>query len=289
MLTRNADGPYRGGGKQKAVSAAIARARWIEKEIYQYRWKYLRAALSQDRRMDTRTLGVSYKEIARHLVAVVHGVELALVPIPPDVVFFPDFRISQMAVWKAWKRSSVLLDRIYNRGQNLPSRTYFIENETAELRRLGYSFRKIAQLLSDLAAGIREPISPMPADLKLPPDFTISAAAVAKAWKRIATRDPVAGASPQRLQDLQRIEQRYGKLQERIQRGDLDAIREAIILNQWVSELRGLGQPSKDATKSNQPQKSSVGLLAESKPRRSRRPRLKKDDVIFQALLVSPL
>jgi hypothetical protein len=118
---RNSDGSIRRGDRPRRLTNRSLIARWVEAET-----------------LHLKRLGMSYLTIAEHLMAVARGQRQALVPVPAEVRFPGDYRISMQAVHRAFRRAIVRLPNV----------------EAAELRKL--DSERLEELFLALQAGIRK-------------------------------------------------------------------------------------------------------------------------------------
>jgi hypothetical protein len=84
-MKRNPDGTWRNARHAEVLSDRTIRARWIRAEIL---W--------------CKRTGISMAEIAVHVGRVGQGYEKAFSPLPDGIVFPPDYKISESAVFKAY-------------------------------------------------------------------------------------------------------------------------------------------------------------------------------------------
>src|SRR5271166_2527404 len=87
---RNSDGTVRRPHQSKKLTSRSLIARWVEAET-----------------LHLKRLGMRYQEIADHIVAVARGHQRAMVTIPENIQFPPDYRISLQAVHHAFRRAMV--------------------------------------------------------------------------------------------------------------------------------------------------------------------------------------
>jgi hypothetical protein len=84
---RNPDGTIRQTNKPRLLTNRSIVARWVEAET-----------------LHLKRLGMSYQEIADHIVAVVHGKRQAMVPIPEQAQFTQEYSVSAQAIHRAFHR-----------------------------------------------------------------------------------------------------------------------------------------------------------------------------------------
>jgi hypothetical protein len=88
MSARNADGRFRNHNNPLALSAEMLRSRWLEGEV-----------------LRLKRLGFSYEAIAQQITEVGRGQKAPLTPLPEDVTFPPDYKITAMGCHKALSRA----------------------------------------------------------------------------------------------------------------------------------------------------------------------------------------
>lgn len=87
-MKRQPDGRFRGNRQAVIVRADFLRARWMEAEIVRL-----------------KTLGFSYQQIAERIGLIACGLAPAMVPVPDEVSFPPNFSITKQAVHKAFTKA----------------------------------------------------------------------------------------------------------------------------------------------------------------------------------------
>ena len=88
MSARNPDGRFRNLNKPQVLSAAILRSRWLEGEV-----------------LRLKRLGFSYEAIAQQITEVGRRQKAPVTPLPEDVIFAPDYKITAMGCHKALSRA----------------------------------------------------------------------------------------------------------------------------------------------------------------------------------------
>ena len=88
MSTRNPDGRFRNTNKPLTLSPGVLRSRWLEAEV-----------------LRLKRLGFSYEAIAQQITEVGHGQRAPLMPLPDEVDFPPDYKITAMGCHKALTRA----------------------------------------------------------------------------------------------------------------------------------------------------------------------------------------
>src|SRR5271170_4005522 len=89
---RNSDGTIRRANRPKSFTNRSLIARWVEAET-----------------LYDKRLGMSYQAIADHIEGVAQGKRKAMVPVPTEVEFPREYRISMQAVHRAFLRGIVRL------------------------------------------------------------------------------------------------------------------------------------------------------------------------------------
>jgi hypothetical protein len=118
---RNSDGTIRRANQPKQLTNRSIIARWVEAET-----------------LHLKRLGMGYQAIADHIVVVAQGHQKAMVPIPSNAQFPPEYRISMQATHLAFKRAIVRLPNA----------------EAAELRKL--DSERLDDMFLSLQSGIRQ-------------------------------------------------------------------------------------------------------------------------------------
>ncbi len=88
MMKRNLDGTWRNTRKAVVASETTLIARWVEAETLQL-----------------KRMGLSFEAIADQINRVGRGQAVAIIAIPPGVMFPPDYTISKQACHKAFARA----------------------------------------------------------------------------------------------------------------------------------------------------------------------------------------
>ena len=87
-MKRNPDGTWRNARHGIVISARVVRARWVSAEI-----------------LRCKGTGLSMAAIAVHIGRVGQGHEKPLVALPEAIVFPPDYKISEAAIFKAYHKA----------------------------------------------------------------------------------------------------------------------------------------------------------------------------------------
>ena len=88
MKSRNPDGRFRNHNQPVALTEHTLRARWLEGEV-----------------LRMKRLGFSYEVIAQQITEVGRGLKAPLSPLPENVGFPPDYKITAMGCHKALSRA----------------------------------------------------------------------------------------------------------------------------------------------------------------------------------------
>src|ERR1700731_2092709 len=89
---RSSDGTLRRANRPKVLTNRSLIARWVEAET-----------------LHLKRLGMGYKAIADHIMGVAQAQRKAMVPVPEDLRFPEDYRISVQAIHSAFRRGIVRL------------------------------------------------------------------------------------------------------------------------------------------------------------------------------------
>jgi hypothetical protein len=84
---RNSDGTIRRTNEPRLLTNRSLIARWVESEA-----------------LHLKRLGMSFEKIADHIVAVAHGQQQAMVPVPEQAQFSEEYSVSAQAVHRAFQR-----------------------------------------------------------------------------------------------------------------------------------------------------------------------------------------
>jgi hypothetical protein len=88
MRTRHPDGRFRNNNKPQTLSNELLRSRWFEGEV-----------------LRLKRLGFSYEAIAQQITEVGRSQKPPLTPLPEDVTFPPDYKVTAMGCHKALSRA----------------------------------------------------------------------------------------------------------------------------------------------------------------------------------------
>jgi hypothetical protein len=87
-MKRNPDGTYRNARHPIVISARFIVGRWVSAEI-----------------MACKRKGLSMAAISNHISRVGQGLEQSLSPFPDGIAFPPDYRISESAIYKGYRKA----------------------------------------------------------------------------------------------------------------------------------------------------------------------------------------
>jgi hypothetical protein len=133
-----------------------------------------------------------------------------------------------------------------NRAKQLTQRSViarWVEAETFHLKRLGMSYKAIADHIIEVAQAHRKAMVPVPADLRFPEDYRISVQAVHSAFRRGIVRLPNAEAGVLRKLDSERLEDMFLSLQAGIRKGDPKAVDAGVRILAHKARLNGYEAP----------------------------------------------
>jgi hypothetical protein len=133
-----------------------------------------------------------------------------------------------------------------NRPKRLTNRSRiagWIEAETLHLKRLGMGYQAIAEQVMGVAQGHRQPMVPLPTDVRFPKEYSISMQAVHRAFRRAVLRLPNAEAAELRKLDSERLEAMFLALQAAILKGDPKAVDAGVRVLAHKARLNGYEAP----------------------------------------------
>jgi hypothetical protein len=134
-------------------------------------------------------------------------------------------------------------------------RNRWISAEAIRLLRMGFSYRQIAGLFMDLAAGRLNPeaaFGAIPTDVTFPPDYRISDTRIWQLVKHALDRSPALEAKHLRRVWGARLEETWAFLYPKMRRGDARAIEVGMKVAERAAKLWGLDAPAKLAVKSDE-------------------------------------
>src|ERR1700736_5282079 len=88
MKSRTPDGRFRNHSQPLVLAEHTLRSRWLESEVLRF-----------------KRLGFSYEAIAQQITEVGRGQRAPLTPLPEDITFPPDYKITAMGCHEALKRA----------------------------------------------------------------------------------------------------------------------------------------------------------------------------------------
>lgn len=121
----------------------------------------------------------------------------------------------------------------------------WIEAETLHLKRLGMSYGTIADHIVKVAHGHQQAMVPIPEDAQFTNDYSISAQAVHKAFRRGIAGLPNTEAEAYRKLDTERCEDMYLSLQPGIRKGDPRSVEVGVKVLIHKAELNGYAAPAR--------------------------------------------
>jgi hypothetical protein len=121
----------------------------------------------------------------------------------------------------------------------------WVETETLHLKRLGMSYQAIADHIIRVAHGKQQAMVPIPEHVSFTEDYSISAQAVHRAFRRGIVRLPNAEAVELRKLDNERCEDMYLALQSGIRKGDPRSVEVGVKVLAHKAEINGYKAPAK--------------------------------------------
>ena len=118
-------------------------------------------------------------------------------------------------------------------------RARWIEAEVIHLKKMGFTFERIADHISRVGRGQAQAMTGQPHGLIFPPDFTITRQACHKAFKKAITREPSAKVAEMRKLDTARCEDYIMYLQPSIVKSDDRSILTAIAVLKHKARING--------------------------------------------------
>jgi hypothetical protein len=138
------------------------------------------------------------------------------------------------------------------RRSNIPERltgksiiARWVETETLQLKRLGMSYQAIADHIVGVAHGKQQAMVLIPEHAAFTEDYSISAQAVHRAFRRGIVRLPNAEAVELRKLDNERCEDMYLALQSGIRKGDPRCVEVGVKVLAHKAEINGYKAPAK--------------------------------------------
>lgn len=121
----------------------------------------------------------------------------------------------------------------------------WVETETLQLKRLGMSYQAIADHIVGVAHGEQQAMVLIPEHASFTEDYSISAQAVHRAFRRGIVRLPNAEAVELRKLDNERCEDMYLALQSGIRKGDPRSVEVGVKVLAHKAEINGYKAPAK--------------------------------------------
>jgi hypothetical protein len=125
-----------------------------------------------------------------------------------------------------------------------------MEGEALRQLTLGLTYRQIAQVMLDIAHGVKEPASvgiELPSHVTFPPDYTLTHKRVHDLVQRALDRVPMLEAPAVRKLEMSRLEEMWARLQPGMRKGDVRSIEAGIRVMERKARLLGLDMPAKVA------------------------------------------
>lgn len=121
----------------------------------------------------------------------------------------------------------------------------WIEAESLHLKRLGMSYAVIADHIVKTAHGQQQAMVPIPEHVRFSDDYSISAQAVHRAFRRGIARLPNTEAEAYRKLDTERCEDMFLSLQPGIRKGDPRSVEVGVKVLVHKAEINGYIAPTK--------------------------------------------
>lgn len=121
----------------------------------------------------------------------------------------------------------------------------WVETETLQLKRLGMSYQAIADHIIGVAHGKQQAMVPIPEHASFTENYSVSAQAVHRAFRRGIVRLPNAEAVELRKLDNERCEDMYLALQPGIRKGDPRCVEVGVKVLAHKAEINGYKAPAK--------------------------------------------
>ena len=140
--------------------------------------------------------------------------------------------------------------RRYPNGKEDVIRTRWLGGEALRQLTLGLTYRQIAQVIVDIARGVKDAASvgiELPAHVSFPPGYTLTPKRVHDLVQRALDRVPVLEAPAVRKLEMARLEEMWARLQPGMRKGDVRSIEAGITVMERKARLLGLDMPQKVA------------------------------------------
>jgi hypothetical protein len=121
----------------------------------------------------------------------------------------------------------------------------WVEAETLHLKRLGMSYQLIASHIVGVAHGQQQAMVPVPEPAPFTDEYSISAQAVHRAFRRAIARLPNTEAEAYRKLDTERCEDMFLALQPGIRKGDPRSVEVGVKVLVHKAEINGYKAPAK--------------------------------------------
>jgi hypothetical protein len=121
----------------------------------------------------------------------------------------------------------------------------WVEAETLHLKRLGMSLQVIADHIAAVAHGQQQAMVPIPEHAPFAEEYSISAQAVHRAFRRGIARLPNTEAEAYRKLDTERCEDMFLSLQPGIRKGDPRSVEVGVKVLAHKAEINGYQAPAK--------------------------------------------
>ena len=118
-------------------------------------------------------------------------------------------------------------------------RAQWVEMEAMRLKRNAFSYEAIAERITQVGRGQKEPVTPLPEGIRFPPDYQITAMGCHKAVRRALRRAPTLEADEMRCFDTDRCEEMYLFLTPGIRQGDPQSVRAAVSVLAHKAAING--------------------------------------------------
>ena len=150
-------------------------------------------------------------------------------------------------------------------------RAEWVETESARLKREGFTFEEIADLITQVGRGQKVPVTSLPEGITFPPQYKITPMGCHKAVRRALRRAPNLEANEMRQVDTDRCEKMYLNLAPGIRQGDPKSVRAAVNVLAHKAAINGYKSPEIEVRvapgpgwSSALPKEQSVTLLKEA-------------------------
>jgi hypothetical protein len=137
-------------------------------------------------------------------------------------------------------------------------RAEWVETESARLKREGFTFEEIADLITQVGRGQKVPVTSLPEGITFPPQYKITPMGCHKAVRRALRRAPNLEANEMRQVDTDRCEKMYLNLTPGIRQGDPKSVRAAVNVLAHKAAINGYKSPEIEVKVTHGPSWSSV-------------------------------